>query len=149
MWTYAELKAARAALSPVPLSDDAAAITLNAQTYVSAPQDVPTRSVLAFLLTTGEWGGIEAAAQPGSGVAQVIKIVSINLVRTCTTQVISEFHTSDAGVRNTVIGALGALQKASLLSAASNAALAAMITPSLPVWQPPVTAADVTTAKAT
>lgn len=146
-WSYPDLKAALEELSPTPADNVEATSVINAQTLVLSAQDVPTQAVLAYLLTTGEWGAVEAASQPGSGAPDQIKVISINLVRTCTTPAITVFQTSDAQVHSVISAALGGLQTAGLISATSIAALTAMIQPTVPRWDPPVTVNDVATAK--
>lgn len=152
MWTVAQVKAADAALSP-PLSDtNAAAAALNAQTTTLPPQDINTGDVERILVPTGEMFAINAFSQktvsnPVSPTISDIQIMAAwNMVR-----ILERFNviqTSLDSVWQASQEQLGILEQAGLLSPSSAAAIAALRTPTVPLWDPPLTGNDIATARA-
>ena len=148
-WTYAEIAAAYKALSPVPASLADAAETLKAQT-VPAVLDITTAAIDSVIVPTGEAYAITAlGAKPLSGASpptpedQVI-IAAWNVNRMLTQ--LTTIATSIPAVLAPVQAALSGLQSAGVLSAASAAAILALINVQVPKWQPPIAAGDLQTA---
>jgi hypothetical protein len=153
-WTHAQLKAAYLALSPAPADDTAAAVAINTQTTVLPPQDVTCSDARQVILLTGEWVAIKAlAAQPVSSfTAPTPSDQAAIAAATCVAALdpssnIQTLEVSIAPVWTAVQGMLTALGAAGVLTVSSLSALTALRTPTVPTWQPPVTAEDVATAR--
>jgi hypothetical protein len=153
-WTHAQLKAAYLALSPAPADDTAAAVAINSQTTILPPQDVSCSDARQVILLTGEWVAIKAlAAHPVSSfTAPTPADQAAIAAATCVAALdpssnIETLAVSSAPVWAAVQGMLLALSVAGVLTSASAAALTALRTPTVPTWQPPVTAEDVATAR--
>lgn len=143
-WTYAQIKTAYQALSPLPATLTDAVNQLNAQT-ASGYVDVPAAAIRDVLLTTGEWGGLvvaSSAATTASGIAAIIESLR-TLVTTNGT-----VRATQAAVRSKVPSWLGDLQTAGLLASGTVSALEGMMTATLPVWAPALQVADLQTALA-
>lgn len=154
-WTYPQLKAAYLALSPAPADDAAAATSLNTQTTVLPPQDVQCSDARQVILLTGEWVAIKAlAARAVSSFTSPTQAdQAVIAAATCVaaldpSSTIQTLAVSNAAVWSSVQAMLGALYTAGVLSASSHDALLALRTPTVPTWEPAVTAEDVATAKA-
>ena len=141
--TYAVIHGAYQALSPAPATLADAVAVMNAQTQ-PASVNVPATAVRDYLLTTGEWGALMLAIQPGSTATQQVQGIILSLKTLVDTG--ATVQSSIAVVRSSVTGWLGAMQTAGLLSAATVAALEAMWTQNVPVWSPPLTVGDLQTA---
>lgn len=152
-WTYDQLKAADASLDPIIPDPVAAAATLNAQTVVLPPQAVSTRFALEALIrtTTFDWskivlrsrGSISNPSSPTSqDMAVYAAIAAITLLEST-----SQLNLADPAAWAVFNGALTILQAAGDVSASAAAALTALRTPTVPVWEPPVSDQDVTSAR--
>jgi hypothetical protein len=152
-WTYAQLKAAYAALSPAPADNAAAATALNTQTTTLPPQDVMCSDARQVILLTGEWVAIKALASQtvSSFTAPTPSDQAIIAAATCVAALdpssnIESLAVSDDAVWASVQTMLGGLHASGVLSTLSLNALTALRTPTIPTWDPPVTAEDVATA---
>ena len=145
-WTPDQLKAAIAAMSPLPDGMDAIAAALNAETQPMSV-DVLTTEVEKIIVPTGEFFSIYQASikapsgnNPPTQADQVIAI-AWNFYRMLNQW--QTIETSSAPVLAAVEMALSSLEAASLISPASAGAITALITRQAPVWQPPVSLRDV------
>lgn len=151
-WTYPQLKAAIAALSPTPSSLSATAAAINAQTVAAGYQDVPLGSIQGILLLSGDWLKIEArAASAASGATPPTAADNaIPVAMSAVALVVGKadvVHAADFPAFATLMAVLVASGD---VSTGSQAAIAALAQPSftLPKWQPPVNAGDIQTAEA-
>ncbi len=149
MWTYAALKTAYQAITPAPAELTAACATLNAQT-VDVAADLATTDVDRVLVPTGEMYAVtQLAAKATSGASpptaedQAI-VAAWNVVRMLTQW--QTIQTSNATLAGQVKAALSGLVAAGVVSSASVAALEALMTQTVPVWQPALTVGDLQTA---
>lgn len=145
MLDYHALKVADAALSPPIPDPSAAAAALNAQTTTLPPQDFPALSALNILLTNGDWPKIIArsetrpidSAGPISAALSAIALLESR----------STIQASSATVWAAFAASMGALVTAGDISSASQAAIAALRTPTVPAWPVVLTGNDVTAAR--
>lgn len=154
-WTYPELAAADAALSPQIADPVAAAAALNAQTVPAPVMAVSVAAVHGALMLsiTGDWLRIEARAlapyssgYPGSMTPgdQVINAAKLALELAA-----SKVEMIDPAHWAAFLAFLGALHADGEVSDASLAAITALAQPSptLPKWTPPPTGDDITHAR--
>jgi hypothetical protein len=150
-WTYASLKAAIAALSPMPASPDQIAAAVNAQT-IAATADVMCADVEKVVVPTGEFFAIyQTSLKTPSGQTPATQTDQVIAAAWAFYRMLNQWttiQTSNAAVLAAVRAGLTGLQSAGLLSAASVAAIDALWTANAPVWVPAVTAGDVQTAEA-
>ncbi|GAC1332147.1 MAG: hypothetical protein NVSMB20_03250 [Bradyrhizobium sp.] len=146
-WTYAQVKAADAALTPAVPDPAAAAAALNAQT-VSTTVDVRTTDVRAVLFPTLEYAKIGMTAQ----VRAYDTTTTQSLVQVCFTA--DRFFESNKTVLandtagwNGAVSLLGQLVTAGLVSTASRDAIVALRTAAAPKWAPALTNNDVIFAR--
>lgn len=154
-WTYATLKTAAAALAGTPTPAQAAA-TLNAQTTTSAPQDVAWNAIRDVLMNNFDWGPLVQTATvavggalPGGGAqTQAIQAAAASIRECCLYG--GTFNASNQTNWNRLVAAANLLTPAAVggISAASATAVVALRTPTVPTWQPAVTAGDIQTAGA-
>lgn len=149
-WTYPKLKAAYLALAPAPANDIAAATALNAQVS-TAPQDIATAACLHVFLLAGEWPNIVlrsrgtlSGASPATAADNAVKAAIAAVQLTQSDQTISA---SDPQTWTVFTASLQALLSAGDISQTSVDAITALRAPAVPVWQPPVSAADVFAAR--
>lgn len=150
-WTYPALKAAVAALSPVAATDAAAAAAINAQTTTLAAQDFPASAARDVLLTAMEWPhvvlrarGTPSGVTPPSSSDQAIA-AAIAATELAAGSVV--VRASQAASWTAFSNAMSALEAVGDISAASVAAIGALRTPTIPTWQPPVSAADIAASR--
>ena len=154
MWTPAQVKAAYTALSPAPATLAAAAATLNAQT-VTTTVDVPVQAVSGYLEAVGKLAAIEAfATSPPSGAsAAAITAAQELMFALKDPQSVPIFQMTNSTIASAVTSWLAALVSPGTgvtapIDATDQAAILALSTPTVPVWQPAVTAGDIQTALA-
>lgn len=144
MWTYAELKAADAALSPAVADLSDAAAALNAQAATVSVSLIPWTAIrkIARESATGDWPRIvKRAALPLAGTAgDAAILVATNAVESRDTDLIDP-------ASPVWQGGLAVLQAAGDLSHATIDAIAALSTATTPKWDPPVTPGDIQTAR--
>jgi hypothetical protein len=152
-WTYATLKTAAAALGGSPTPAQAAA-TLNAQTAVGAAQDVAWSAIRDVLMNDFDWGTLVQAATiavggtlPGGGTQTLAIQAAAASIRECCLYG-GTFAASNATVWARLVAAANLLTPASVgaITSASASAVVALRTPTVRVWDPPVTSGDVQTA---
>lgn len=149
----ASLKAADTAQGVTDLT--VAAAGLNAQNTALSAQNVAWSDMRDVLMNNFDWGALVACAQtavgatlPG-GATQTAAIQQAAIaIRECCLY----GHTFAASVTaswNKLVAAASLLTPAAVggVSSASSTAIVALRTPSVPTWQPAVTAGDVQTAR--
>ena len=143
-WTYAQLKAAIAAL-PAGTADIAAAI--NAQT---APADILAGSVFAIITPTGEAFNISQMSKLApSGTVPATQKDQVIGVAWSFIDILDRFGSVQAtnpSIWTSVQNSLATLVAAGLLSSASSSAIQGLRLQ--PMWVPAVTASDVSIAQA-
>jgi hypothetical protein len=151
-WTYAALKAALAALSPVPPDIPSQVAAINAQTITLTNQPFAwsVAKALARTATTGDWSRIVARARqtptlPPATATDAAILMAINAVEAEDADVMDP---TNAERWATLQAGLAALQAIGDISAATVAAINALTTVTQPAWVPAVTAGDVQTAEA-
>lgn len=150
-WTHAQLKAAYIALgSPADLG--AAATTLNAQTVTLSNQPFAWSSgkAIARRAATGDWSRIVARSRqvpalPPATALDAAILAAINAVEAEDGDVIDPTNAAEWGAFQ---GGISALATEGDISSATIAAITALTSPTVPVWEPPVTGADIQNAKA-
>lgn len=160
-WKPAELYTAWVALG-THISDAADAATLNAQTYVAGPFDITWSSVRDVLMGGGaaealDWGKLTQVANtavgginPGGGTqTAAIQAVAIAIQECCLYGGI--LRGSDTNIWALITAAGTTLSAAAVggLSAASATAVVALRAPTVAVWNPVITANDITTVRTT
>lgn len=147
-WTYAQVKAADAALNPAQADPALAAAALNAQTTALAQpaSDIGLGDIQGVLLLSGDWLKIqtEAAKSGATGATTdpiTLSILAIQLVQ-------SKAATVAAANWTSFVGMLQVLEANSVVSSASLTAIQALATMTVPTWQPALLAGDVQTARA-
>jgi hypothetical protein len=123
------------------------AAALNAQTHEVAV-DISGRDCKSLLLQTGEWGALCILADPTMtpNLRADVRAAAIVARDTLLQDLAIQIHVP--AVAAGVAQMLGALVQAGVISAASQAAMLALGTVTQPVWNPPLTAGDIQTAKA-
>ena len=143
-WTYAQLKAAIAAL-PAGTTDIAAAI--NAQT---APADIPVGSVFAIITPTGEAFNISQMAKTSPSVltppTQKDQVIGVAWSFMDILGRFDKVQVTNPSIWASVQNSLATLVAAGLLSSASSSAIQGLRLQ--PMWSPTVTASDVNVAQA-
>ena len=143
-WTYAQINVALAGLSG---TETALATALNAQTH-AVDVDISGNDCRSILLRTGEWGGLVMLANTAPTATIPAQLVGAAIVARDTLASDLAIQIHNPAVADGVGQMLGALVQASIISAASQAAMLALGTVTQPVWQPALTAGDIQTAKA-
>ena len=155
-WTYAQVKAADAALSPPAADPAAAASALNAQTVsLSQPANaIGIRSVVSVLLLsqTFDWARVQAlAAQSLSATwqsAPTAQDEAILIAQAAVHQATDPDASVDPAHWSAFAASLGALASAAAVSPASQAAILALARMTAPVFDPPLIPGDIQTARA-
>lgn len=150
-WTNDELKVAIGGLSPMPPDDNAIANVLNVQTVARTGQPFPWGKVkgVARRSATGDWARIVARARqmpvlPPATALDVAILAAINATEGVDSDIIDPAHAEAWGAFQ---GGVAALRASGDLSVATASAIAALASQTGLLWEPPVTAADVQTAK--
>ena len=148
-WTDAQLAAAYAALSPAPTSLLAAAEALNAQT-MTATVDVPVQSVAGYLGNAMKLAGfLQWAASPPAGASAASIAAAEELAFAFEhPQLFPTFFMSVPATATQMEGALAALVSPGTgvtgpITATDQAAIMALASATVPVWEPPVTTGDI------
>jgi hypothetical protein len=151
-WTFNQLKAAIAALSPVPDGVSAIAAAINAQTVTAtgAPFQWLAAKVLARTAPTGDWARIVARSRQTPTLPPVTPtdaaiLAAINATESGDTDLIDPGSTATWAAFQ---GGISALEASGDLASATASAILALADPTLPAWQPPVTEGDIQTAMA-
>jgi hypothetical protein len=151
---YATLKAADAALPGAPLDLADATAALNAQTVTLPPQDIAVSSAMGVLLLspTGDWLRLEAAAaQAISSLTAPTQADQVTMAAKLALALVSgpvtAIGTSQPSILATWNGFVAALVAGGVLSAATQAALQALVTPTVPLWPVVLTENDVAAAR--
>jgi hypothetical protein len=152
-WTYPQVKAAVAAITPAPASDQAAADTLNAQT-VSPLVDIQLARLHAILLFNRDWAKVVRRSQkaPSGQPADAATDTAIDAA-ICLVELIHEMAgspsvaTSMTATWNALRQMLLDLQAVADVSPASLTALQNLRSPAVPRWDPPLTAADIAASR--
>ncbi len=149
MWTLAQVKTAYQTLSPTPASITAAAATLNAQT-TTATVDVPVQSVAAYLGVSGKLASLVAwASAPPSGASTAEIVAAQSLVFALMhPQTFPVFAMTVPSINTAMQGWLSDLVTAGVLATADQAAILALSTPTVPIWQPALLPSDIQNALA-
>lgn len=151
-WTYADLKTAITALSPMPSGFQAIANAINGQTTTLTNQPVKWADAkrLARTASTGDWSRIVArsrqvpAVPPATATDSAI-LAAINAVESADADVIDPTNSAEwTAFQN----GLSALQAAGDLASATVSAIQALTSVTGPKWVPAVTPGDVQTAEA-
>lgn len=151
-WTYTQLKAAIATLSPTPVGPAAIAAVLNAQTVTLAAQPITWGPVklLARTSATGDWSRIVARSRmtpalPPASTLDAAILAAINATEGMDNDVIDP---GNAAAWATFQGGMAALEATGDIAAATVAAILALTGPTVPMWQPLICSGDVQTAEA-
>lgn len=145
MLDYAAVKAADAALSPALPDPVAAAAALNAQTVTLPPQDFPALSALNVLLLYDDWPKIIVRSEMrpvdnGGPISAALNAVALLEAR-------GTIYASNDTVWTAFQAMLAALVASGDIGPASQAALLALRTPSVPRWPVALTDHDIDTAR--
>ena len=144
-WTYPQVKTAYLALSPTPATTADAATVLNAQ-RASTLSDVPVGSVFTVLGLSGSLVTLMSfATSPPSGAATAAVQAATSLLFAFEHSTLAPvFQMSNATVAAAMQTELQALVTAGVITTADQTAILALA--QAPMWQPPLTAADVAAA---
>ncbi len=154
MWNAAAVKAAYNALSPAPATLADAVIALNNQ-KTTETVDVPVRAVSGYLEAAGKLAAVAAFANaPPSGASAAAITAAQELMFALEhPQSVPVFEMTNPAIASAVTSWLAALVSPGTgvtgpIDATDQAAILALSTPTVPVWQPAVTAGDIQTALA-
>ncbi|WP_428485934.1 hypothetical protein [Rhodopila sp.] len=158
-WTYAALKTAVAALSPVPATLDLVVAAINAQSTTLTSQTFPwsAAKLIARQASTGDWSRIVARARgtpalPPASTADQAILAAINAVESLDSDIIDPTNAPTWAAFQAGLAALGPSGPGGIgsgdISAATIAAITALTTVTGPAWVPAVTAGQVQTAEA-
>lgn len=153
---YQAIKAADAALTPQVADPGAAAATLNAQTATLAQPatavSVATIHGILLLAATGDWLKVDAmsgqAYSSGYPASPTANDLGINAAKLAITLAGSKVDVVDPSDWAGFLAQLQALVTAGAVAQATYNQIAALGVMTAPIWQPPVTAGDVQTARA-
>ena len=144
MWTFSEVKTAYAALSPTPASLTDAIATLNAQTTQIAV-DVPVQSVAAYLGLQGKLAAfVSWAATPPAGASALSVTAAQELAFVLQHPVaFPPFAMSQDAMVSLMTSWLEALVAPGTgitgpITSTDQAAILALGSATVPVWQPPL-----------
>ena len=151
-WTLVQLRAAYAALSPVPAALTEAAASLNAQTQ-TVTVDVPVQSIAGYLGSQNKLVSfLEWAAAPPSGASAA----AVNAAKALADAIQDSGALPIFQMTNSTIAANMENDLAALVSpgtgvtgpitATDQAAILALASQTVPVWEPPIQPADLQTA---
>ena len=148
-WNDTQLATAYGALSPAPTSLLAAAATLNAQT-TQITVDVPVQSVAGYLGNAMKLAGFLAwAASPPAGASPASIAAAMELAFAFEhPQLFPTFFMSIPATATQMEAALAALVSPGTgvtgpITATDQAAIMALASAAVPVWEPPVTTGDI------
>ena len=144
-WTDTQLATAYGAISPAPTSLLAAAETLNAQT-TPVTVDVPVQAVAGYLGNAMKLAGfLQWAAAPPAGASAASIAAATELAFAFEhPQLFPTFYMSVPATATQMEGALAALVSPGTgvtgpITATDQAAIMALASATVPVWEPPVT----------
>jgi hypothetical protein len=155
-WTYAQIKAADAALSPAIPDIAASAAALNAQTTtLTQPSNaVSVASIHGNLLlaSTGDWLKVEALAaeaySSGYPMSPTANDNAINAAKLATTLASSKVDGIDPADWSAFLAQLQVLVTNGAVAQQTQNQIVALAVTTIPAWSPPLTAGDVQTARA-
>lgn len=151
-WTLAQLRTAYASLSPVPATLTEAAATLNAQTQ-TVTVNVPVQSIAGYLGSQNKLVGfLEWAASPPTGASAT----AVNAAKALADAIqdsgaLPIFQMTNSAIAANMENDLAALVSPGTgvtgpITATDQAAILALASQTVPVWQPPIQPADLQTA---